>query len=236
MTSMPPRTLATTAEPGPEGSTRQGHQHVFERRRVRAAGLVPAPVALVVAMLALAATVLLFSPFLPAGIAAIACLAALAAIVQARARPATYHDASRGVLVVRKGVSWTMLAGFRCTRLPTNVNGNQARLVRHLHGIDPRVTFKIVVSRHEFPRESRSRAGSWFAPKGDDVTTLGAGESGHAWFLVLSRPANLLLGLKHELDALARARDATASMFPNTYPHHQFRAATAGELALLARW
>nr|MDO8085940.1 hypothetical protein [Candidatus Sigynarchaeum springense] len=41
------------------------------------------------------------------------------------------------------------LAGFRCTRLPTNVDGNQKRLVRNLHGIDPAVTFKVVAARHE---------------------------------------------------------------------------------------
>ncbi|MEX2718319.1 MAG: hypothetical protein Q6370_018635 [Candidatus Sigynarchaeota archaeon] len=137
---------------------------------------------------------------------------------------------------MRTDVSWRLLAGFRCTRLPTNVDGNQKRLVRNLHGIDPKVTFKVVVARHEFPREARARAGSWFAPRGDAVEELGAGESGHAWCLVLERPANLLFGLHHEIAALARARDAVRAMFPNTYPHHQFRMATTRELTLVAMW
>jgi hypothetical protein len=227
-----------SSDKAPEGSTRQGHQRhlVFEKRRMARAGAVPAPVAFILLGCILSIIPLIFSPLLGAGIAAAACTIAVPVLLQAKATPAMYHDAGRDVLCVRKGVSWRLLAGFRCTHLPTNVNGNQARLVRHLHGIDPRVTFKVVVSRHEFPRESRSRSGSWFAPKGDSVTTLGAGESGHAWFLVLERPANLLLGIKHEVAALARARDATRAMFPNTYPHHQFRAATAGELSLVAVW
>jgi hypothetical protein len=222
----------------PEGSTRQGHQRhfVFEKRRMARANVVPAPAALLVLGCVIAAAFSLVSQAPGIGIAAAACIIAVPILLQAKARPAMYHDAGRDVLCVRKGVSWTMLAGFRCTHLPTNVNGNQDRLVRHLHGIDPHVTFKVVVSRHEFPRESRSRSGSWFAPKGDDVTTLGSGESGHAWLLVLERPANLMLGIKHEEAALARARDVTKAMFPNTYPHHQFRAATANELALVATW
>ncbi len=222
----------------PQGSTRPGRQRhfVFEHRRLCRAGTIPAPVGLVALCAAVAAISLLFSSAVGAGAAAIACTVAVPIIVQARARPELLHDAGRDVLCVRKGVSWRMLAGFRCTNLPTNVNGNQDRLVRHLHGIDPHVTFKVVVSRHEFPRESRSRPASWFAPRGEASATLGAGESGHAWFLVLERPASMLLGLKHELAAITRARDATRSMFPNTYPHHQFRAATEGELALVATW
>ncbi len=222
----------------PEGSTRQGHQRhfVFEKRRMARAPAIPVPVAFIVLGCAVAIIASLSSDARTTGIAAIACTIAVPALLQAKAKPSMYHDAGRDVLCVRKGVSWTLLAGFRCTHLPTNVNGNQDRLVRHLHGIDPHVTFKVVVSRHEFPRESRSRSGSWFAPKGDDVATLGAGESGHAWFLVLERPVNLFMGLKHEMAAVARARDAAKAMFPNTYPHHQFRAATAGELALVAAW
>ncbi len=222
----------------PEGSTRQGHQRhfVFEKRRMVRANAIPVPVAFIVLGCAVAIIASLYSNARATVIAAIACTIAVPIMLQAKAKPSMYHDAGRDVLCVRKGVSWRLLAGFRCTHLPTNVNGNQDRLVRHLHGIDPHVTFKVVVSRHEFPRESRSRSGSWFAPKGDDVVTLGAGESGHAWFLVLERPVNLLLGIKHETAALARARDAAKSMFPNTYPHHQFRAATASELALVAMW
>ncbi len=222
----------------PESSTRQGHQRhfVFEKRRMARANAIPVPAAFIVLGCVIAAAFSFVSHRPDIGIIAVACVIATLILLQVNARPAMYHDAGRGVLCVRKGVSWKLLTGFRCTHLPTNVNGNQDRLVRHLHGIDPRVTFKVVVSRHEFPRESRSRSGSWFAPEGDDVVTLGAGESGHAWFLVLERPANLLLGLKHEVAAIARARDATRAMFPNTYPHHQFRAATAGELAIVATW
>jgi len=40
-----------------------------------------------------------------------------------------------------------------------------------------------------------ARAGSCFAPRRDAVEALGAGEPGHAWFLVIERPACLLLGL-----------------------------------------
>ncbi len=225
---------------GPAGSTRQGQEaakrFVFEKRRLARANVIPTPVALVLLGCAVAAIAAICSHEWVAGLAAVACTSTLPVLLQAKAKPAMYHDAGRDVLWARKGVSWKLYAGFRCTHLPTNVDGNQKRLLRHLHGIDPRVTFKVVTSRHEFPRESRSRPGSWFAPKGDSVTTLGAGESGHAWFLVLERPANLLLGIKHETAAIARARDATKAMFPNTYPHHQFRAATAGELALVVTW
>jgi hypothetical protein len=228
-------------ERDPEGSTRQGQEpeskrFVFEKRRVARASVVPAPVAIFLLGCAVAAVAVAASTSFAIGSAAIACTIATAILLQVEVKPSMYHDAGHDVLCVRKGVSWRALAGFRCTHLPTNVDGNQKRLLRHLHGIDPRVTFKVVASRHEFLRESRSRSGSWFAPKGDSVTMLGAGESGHAWFLVLERPANLLLGIKHEVAALARARDATKSLFPNTYPHHQFRAATAGELALVAAW
>ncbi len=222
----------------PRGSTRQGQQRhfVFDRRKLRRTNVVPAPVAAIALGLAVATAALPFSNSIEYGIAAMACTIAVPVLIQARARPAMYHDSGRGVLCVRKGVSWRLLAGFRCTRLPTNVDGNQKRLVRNLHGIDPKVTFKVVVARHEFTRESRARAGSWFAPKGDITEELGAGESGHAWFLVLERPVNLLFGLNHEIEALARARDAARTMFPNTYPHHQFRAATSDELALATAW
>ena len=222
----------------PAGSTRHGQQRhfVFDHRKLHRAGIVPAPAAALALGLAVAAIATMLSSAAGTGIAAIACTAAVPVLLQVRVKPAMYHDQGRGVLCVRKGVSWRLLAGFRCTRLPMNVDGNQKRLVRNLHGIDPKVTFKVVAARHEFPREARARAGSWFAPRGDAVEALGAGESGHAWFLVLERPACLLRGLNHEIAALARARDAVRTMFPNTYPHHQFRAATAGELALVAAW
>jgi hypothetical protein len=209
---------ANNNDKDPEGSTRQGHQRhfVFEKRRMARAGAVPAPVAFLLLGCIAAVLPLISSPLLGTGMAAAACTVAIPILLQAGARPSMCHDAGRDVLCVRKGVSWKLLAGFRCTHLPTNVNGNQDRLVRHLHGIDPHVTFKVVVSRHEFPRESRSRSGSWFAPKGDDVAVLGAGESGHAWFLVLERPANLLLGVMHEVAVLARG----AGCYPVDVPQH----------------
>ncbi len=224
----------------PDGSNQEGQKDtrrfVFEKRRLARVNVIPAPVAAIMLGCAAAAIATILSHEWIIGGAAIILTLTIPILLQAKATPVMYHDAGRDVLCVRKGVSWRLLAGFRCTHLPTNVDGNQKRLLRHLHGIDPRVTFKVVVSRHEFPRESRSRSGSWFAPKGDSVTTLSAGESGHAWFLVLERPANLLLDLNHEISAIARARDVTRSMFPNTYPHHQFLAATADELALLVMW
>ena len=222
----------------PPGSTRQGQQRhfVFDHRKLCRAGIVPVPVAMLALGLGVATAALVLSSAIGIGIAAIACTVAVPVLLQARARPAMYHDAGRGVLCVREGVSWRLLAGFRCIHLPTNVDGNQKRLLRNLRGIDPRVTFKVVVARHEFPRETRARAGSWFVPRGDAVEELAAGESGHAWFLVLERPACLLRGLNHEIAALARAKDAVRTMFPNTYPHHQFRAATAGELTMIVMW
>jgi hypothetical protein len=46
----------------------------------------------------------------------------------------------------------------------------------------------------------------------------------------------LVFCINHEVAAFARARDATRTMFPSTYPHHQFRTATSEELASVATW
>jgi hypothetical protein len=46
--------------------------------------------------------------------------------------------ASSALLNVSVSVSWKLLVGFHVTHLPANVDGNQKRLLRHLHGIDLR--------------------------------------------------------------------------------------------------
>ncbi len=92
------------------------------------------------------------------------------------------------------------------------------------------------MSRHEFPRVATTRAAAWFEPEAPSKETLDTGESGHAWMLVLEKHVTLLKGMKREAADFAKARDATRSMFVNTYPHHGFAAITATELARAASW
>nr|MDO8112675.1 hypothetical protein [Candidatus Sigynarchaeota archaeon] len=212
--------------------------HWFSERRVERANLVPAPAALVVllgaicglAALASSSAVLVWLAIVPSLVAPV--------VVVTGSKQQCYHDAARDILAMRKHISWQLVAGFRVTRLPSNVDGNQRRLLRNLHGIGlaTGVTFSILVSRHEFPRVAETRSAAWFEPGAPSKETLGAGESGHAWMLVLEKHVNLFKGIKRETADFAKARDATRSIFVNTYPHHGFAAMTAGELACAATW
>jgi hypothetical protein len=144
-----------------------------------------------------------------------------------------YFDVAHDVLAVRKGISWRLLAGFRAMQLPTNVDGNQDRLLRALYGAGKGITFRIIVSRHIFTRVVKSRPGSWFEPEAPVMQTVKAEMAGHAWMLVLEKHVSLLAGIRRELAAFMQTRDATASTFPNTYMHHGFRAMDGEELAMI---
>ena len=221
-----------------EQDTTEEFHHWFSERRVERVGLVPLPSALVAVL------------GVVCGIAAIASntpLLAWLAIgsgmlvpidVVAGNTPRYFHDATRDILAVQQHFSWRLVAGFRVTRLPSNVDGNQRRLLRNLHGIGVAsgVTFTIVMSRHEFPRVAETRSAAWFEPGAPSKETIGIGESGHAWMLLLEKHVNLLKGMKREARDFAKARDATRSMFVNTYPHHGFAAMTSDELVRGATW
>jgi len=206
----------------------------FDDRHVERAGIVPTPVAWITIVAACSGLLTIATQQWLVLLAVIVVATAVPIAIGAGSKPEFYHDAAHDVLAVRKGVSWKLLAGFRLTKLPTNVDGNQNRLLRGLSGIGKGITFRIVVARHVFPRVVESRSGSWFEPESTGKETIGAATAGHAWMLVLERHVSLLAGLKRELAAFVQARDATASTFPNTYMHHGFRAINAEELELLA--
>nr|MDO8109458.1 hypothetical protein [Candidatus Sigynarchaeota archaeon] len=221
-----------------EQDTTEEFHHWFSERRVDRVNLVPPPAGLVAVLVVICCLAALvssasFFAWLAIGSGTIVPIA-----VVAGSTPRYFHDAARDILAVQEHVSWRLIAGFRVTKLPSNVDGNQRRLLRNLHGIGAAsgITFSIVVSRHEFPRVAETRSAAWFEPGAPSKETLGVGESGHAWMLVLEKHVNLLKGMKREAADFAKARDATRSMFVNTYPHHGFAAMTSGELVRAAVW
>jgi hypothetical protein len=207
----------------------------FEQRRVERAGVVPVPAGIIAAIAITSGLVALASCGWLLLLAIFVVAIALPLAFSIGAKPACYFDAAHDVLAVRRGISWRLLAGFRATQLPTNVAGNQDRLLRNLSGIGKGITFRIVVSRHMFPRVAESRPGSWFEPESLRKETIGAETAGHAWMLVLDRHVSLLRGMQRELAAFIQARDATSSTFPNKYMHHGFRTMNGEELAKSAQ-
>nr|MDO8113575.1 hypothetical protein [Candidatus Sigynarchaeota archaeon] len=212
--------------------------HWFSERHIERANLLPAPATIVILLGAACGLATLASSIPTIAWLAIVPTMLVPVAVVAGSKPRCYYDAARDILAVQKHVSWRFVAGFRVTRLPSNVDGNQRRLLRNLHGIGlaTSITFSILVSRHEFPRVAETRAAAWFEPEAPSKETLGIGESGHTWMLLLEKHVNLLKGMKRETVDFAKARDATRSIFVNTYPHHGFTAMTAGELARSAAW
>ncbi|HME53400.1 MAG TPA: hypothetical protein VKM55_14345 [Candidatus Lokiarchaeia archaeon] len=206
----------------------------FEERRVERTSVVPVPAGIIAAITIASGLIAVASRawFLLLGVTATTLAMPLAIMIAAK--PACYYNAAHDVLAVRRGISWRLLAGFRVTRLPTNVAGNQDRLLRNLSGIGKGITFRIVVSRHVFPRVAESRPGSWFEPEATGKETIAAETSGHAWMLVLERGVSIARGMQRELAAFVQARDATSSTFPNTYMHHGFRAMNSEELSRVA--
>lgn len=203
----------------------------FDDRHVERAGVVPVPIAVIALIAGINGIAAVAAQQWLVLLASIVVAVALPLAIIAGSKPECYHDAARDVLAVRKGISWTLVAGFRATRLPTNVDGNQNRLLRGLSAIGKGITFRIIVSRHLFPRVVESRAGSWFEPEAASKQKIEAETAGHAWMLVLEKHVSLLAGMRRELATFIQARDATASTFPNTYMHHGFRAINAEELA-----
>ena len=203
----------------------------FDERRVERAGIVPVPVAIIVVITCVNGIVVAISQQWLFLLASIIMALALPLAITFHAKPECFFDATHDVLAVRKGISWQLVAGFRATRLPSNVDGNQDRLLRSLHGIGKGITFHVVVSKHVFPRVAESRPGSWFTPEATRKETIAAATAGHAWMLVLERHVSLITGMRRALAAFIQARDATASTFPNTYMHHGFRAMNGEELA-----
>jgi len=203
----------------------------FDDRCVERAGVVPMPIAVIALIAGINCIAAVAARQWLVLLASIVVAVALPLAIAAGSKPECYHDAARDVLAVRKGISWMLVAGFRATRLPTNVDGNQNRLLRGLSAIGKGITFRIIVSRHVFPRVVESRTGSWFEPEAASKQKIEAETAGHAWMLVLEKHVSLLAGMRRELAVFIQARDATASTFPNTYMHHGFRATNAEELA-----
>ena len=203
----------------------------FAGRRVERADVVPVPAGIIAVITITSGLVAVASRAWFLLLATLVVALAVPLVITIAAKPICYFDAARDVLAIHKGVSWKLVAGFRVTKLPTNVAGNQDRLLRNLSGIGKGITFRIVVSRHVFPRVAESRPGSWFEPEATGKETIRAELAGHAWMLVLEKHVSLFAGIKRELAAFIQARDATSSTFPNTYMHHGFRAMNGEELA-----